>query len=132
MSGAASHDLSGDWFGMYNYPHGGPPTRFEATVRDHGGAITGETAEPDLQREPSPTLHPDNEGTHDGERLRFTKFYDDLEFSPEPILYDGRIDRSGDEIEGGWTIPGVWSGTFLMVRGARREEAVAQEVAAEA
>jgi hypothetical protein len=33
----------------------------------------------------------------------------------------------GDEIEGRWTIPGAWSGTFLMVRASRQSEAIERQ-----
>jgi len=58
--------------------------------------------------------------------LRFVKFYDDLA-RPTPH-YHGRIQPGGDEIEGEWTIPGDWSGTFLMIRGARGEEAIERQI----
>ena len=123
-----SVDLSGEWIGIYNYPHSAPPNEFSASLRDHGGLVTGETSEPNPK---GGSLHAVIEGNREGGRLVFTKIYDDLEFSTDPIRYDGRIDPGGDEIEGKWTIPGVLSGTFLMVRGARAEEKVEEQVSEE-
>jgi hypothetical protein len=53
-------------------------------------------------------------------RDSFVKIYDDLE--RPTVHYRGTIQPGGDEIEGIWTIPGDWSGTFMMVR-ARKEKA---------
>ena len=124
-----SADLSGEWLGIYNYPHSAPPAEFRASLRDHGGLVTGETSE--ANRRGGGTLHAVIEGQREGDRLFFTKLYDDLDFSADPVLYDGRIDPSGDEVEGKWTIPGIWSGTFLMVRGAGAGGTVAERIADE-
>ena len=59
------------------------------------------------------------EGGREGSEVSFIKIYDDLE-RPTPH-YRGTILPGGDEVEGEWTIPGDWSGTFFMIRGARRE-----------
>ena len=123
-----SVDLSGDWIGIYNYPHSAPPTGFSASLRDHGGLVTGETSEPSPK---GGALHAVIEGNREGDRLVFTKIYDDLEFSTAPVRYDGRIDPGGDEIEGKWTIPGILSGSFLMVRGARADERVEERISEE-
>ena len=130
MSGAA--DLSGRWSGIFNYPRLLPPTSFEADLRDHGGAISGVTTEPDL--EPGcegQTLHATIEGVREGDTLRFTKIYDDLKHAAEPVQYHGLIQPGGDEIDGTWEIAGVWSGTFLMVRSAGSTEEVAKAVSEE-
>ena len=123
-----SVDLSGEWIGIYNYPHSAPPTEFRASLRDHGGLVTGETTEPSPK---GGTLHAVIEGRREGGRLHFTKLYDDLEFSTDPIRYEGRVEPSGDEIEGKWTIPGILSGTFLMVRGPGAEETLEEQVSEE-
>ena len=33
-----------------------------------------------------------------------------------PIEYQGTLSADGTEIEGRWSIPGDWSGQFLMIR----------------
>ena len=58
--------------------------------------------------------------------VRWVKIYDDLNRAPP--RYEGRIQPGGDEIEGEWTIPGNWSGTFLMVRGPRAKAKVERRV----
>ena len=120
-------DLSGRWRGIYNYPAHFPPNRFEATIRDSGGLITGEITQPGEIFEPPGTVqHAVIEGRREGGTVSFVKFYDDLA-RPTPH-YRGTIQPGGDEIEGEWTIPGDWSGTFLMIRGAKATEGAARRV----
>ena len=132
MTGSESeHDLSGHWHGFYNMPVDEPPTPFEADILDTGGLLSGEISEdgdtPDCY---GMTLHAVIHGQRSGTRVSFTKRYDYLQRAHYAIDYEGTLASDGDEIEGTWTIPGVWSGTFLMVR-ARREEAAEERRAAE-
>ena len=130
MTGDAEYDLTGTWTGFFNYPALFPPNNFEATIRDTGGSITGLIVQPREQFEgPGPARHAVIEGSREGSTLRFVKIYDDLD-RPTPH-YHGVIQPGGDEIEGEWTIPGDWSGTFLMIRGGRAEEAVERKVGVE-
>jgi hypothetical protein len=127
MSGDADHDLSGEWSGIYNYPAHYPPNSFEAVIRDAGGAISGVIRQPGEFFEPPGTFqHAVIEGSREGSLLRFVKIYDDLS-RPTPH-YRGTIQPGGDEIEGEWTIPGDWSGTFLMIRGGKAEAEMELEV----
>jgi hypothetical protein len=124
---AAEHDLSGQWSGIYSYPSLYPPNMFEATIRDTGGLITGVISQPGEFFEPPGTIqHAVIEGRSEGGTLSFIKFYDDLS-RPTPH-YHGIVQPGGDEIEGEWTIPGDWSGTFLMIRGAKAGEAIARRI----
>ena len=130
MSGTAEHDLSGQWSGIYNYPSMYPPNTFEATIRDAGGLITGVISQPGEFFEPAGLVqHAVIEGSREGSSLRFVKIYDDLS-RPTPH-YHGVIQPGGDEIEGEWTIPGDWSGTFLMIRGPRSSQAEERKVGEE-
>jgi hypothetical protein len=99
---SAADDLSGRWTGMFSYPHSAPPTQFEATLHDANGVLTGETVEPDLV-DPGLTRR----ACLDGRR-------DDYDI----VAYEGEVAADGVEIHGRWTIPGIWSGTFLMIRDA--------------
>ena len=127
MSGEAEHDLSGQWSGIFNYPSMFPPNSFEATIRDVGGVITGLITQPrEVFDAPGPSRQAVIEGNRSGSTLSFVKIYDDLE-RPTPH-YHGTIQPGGDEIEGEWTIPGDWSGTFLMIRGSRAGESVARRI----
>ena len=123
----AEYDLSGRWSGIYNYPAHYPPNSFEATIRDTGGLIAGEISQPGEFFEPPGTIQTAViEGRREGSRLSFVKMYDDLR-RPTPH-YHGIIQPGGDEIEGEWTIPGDWSGTFLMVRGPTAKAAEERQV----
>ena len=127
MSGEADYDLSGQWSGIFNYPSMFPPNSFEATIRDVGGVITGLITQPrEVFDAPGAPRQAVIEGSRSGPTLSFVKIYDDLE-RPTPH-YHGTIQPGGDEIEGEWTIPGDWSGTFLMIRGSGAGESVERRV----
>ena len=114
MSGG-DFDLSGRWTGIFSYPSLLPPNSFEAEIRDVGGLISGVITQPREVFEPSgPDRQAMIDGRREGGEVTFVKFYDDLE-RPTPH-YHGRIQADGDEINGEWTIPGDWSGTFIMIR----------------
>ena len=133
MSGVpgGEDNLGGQWHGFYNMPLERPPTPFEAELRDSGGLLSGMISEegdtPDCR---GMTLVSVVEGRRDGDRVSFTKRYDYLPRAHYAIHYEGNLAPGGDEIEGRWTIPGAWSGTFLMVR-ARRDAALEEAEAGE-
>jgi hypothetical protein len=70
------------------------------------------------------------DGRRNGDAVRFTKYYDDPDGLYDAVLYAGTVDGTGNEINGHWDIPGVWSGPFLMVREAASEVATTREAAA--
>jgi len=118
MSGGADYDLSGRWSGIFSYPALLPPNGFEAVIRDTGGLVTGVITQPrEYFEPPGPPQQAVIDGRRDGDTVSFVKFYDDLG-RPTPH-YHGRIQPGGDEIEGEWTIPGDWSGTFIMIRNSK-------------
>ena len=120
MSGEGGFDLSGRWSGIFSYPSLFPPNNFEAEIRDSGGLVTGVITQPREFFEPSgPPRQAVIEGRREGDSLTFVKYYDDLD-RPTPH-YHGRIQAGGDEVNGEWTIPGDWSGTFIMIREGREE-----------
>ena len=128
-----SRDLTGKWSGIFNYPHTNPPTAFEADIADLGGSIVGTIHEPDLHSVPPGALIAAAiDGHRDGASVRFSKFYDDrgTEGYGDMVVYAGVLSADGCEISGRWDIPGVWSGSFLMIRPAT--EPVAVEETAEA
>ena len=125
----APHDLSGVWHGFYNMPRGGRQTQFEAALRDADGLLSGLTNEIGDSRDcAGQILHAVIEGRRDGTSVHFEKRYDYLPRAHYMILYDGALQADGDEIEGIWTIPGVWSGTFLMIRGGKAGVAIERQV----
>lgn len=116
-----SHDLTGRWDGIYNYPRTRPPTGYVALLGDRDGALTGEIEEVSEAGEPLAAVL---DGERVGSQVRFTKRYDDVERAYYAVDYEGGLSAEGDEITGEWTIPGVWSGTFIMVRATRSGEQV--------
>ena len=123
-------DLGGDWVGIYNYPALYGPTQFQASLRDEGGRISGETIERDESITAGAMLRALVDGRHDGATLSFVKIYEDESFNHEMVHYHGRIDAGGDEVSGTWEVPGMaWSGTFIMVRGSGAQEAIERRIA---
>ena len=119
MSGAGSTDLTGVWLGLYSYPRELEPVSFTATLIDTSGAISGSSHE----AFPRAPLGPCTAlaalcGRRDEHVVAFVKTYDGGIPHNRPIRYDGAIVDEGNEIEGRWIIPRVWSGKFLMVRSA--------------
>ena len=130
MSDDAENDLSGRWHGFFHYPAQFPPNEFEAELADVGGAISGLITQPGEFFYPSGTLlQAIVEGRREGSEVRFIKIYDDLD-RPTPH-YQGTILPGGDEVQGEWTIPGDWSGTFFMIRGAKAKAAEERKVSEE-
>ena len=117
-------DLSGDWIGIYNYPALHAPVRFQAVIRDADGWISGTTSEEDEVIRPGVILTATIDGRREAGTVTFVKAYDDAGLVPDIIRYSGRIEPGGGEISGEWEIPGIWSGTFLMMREGGAEEEV--------
>lgn len=123
MSG---REVTGRWEGIFNYPRALPPNGFVAELIEQAGAIGGTVEE--VNDEPGRAGGPiaaTIDGARIGSAIRFTKRYDDPTRADHPVLYEGTLAPEGDEIVGEWSIPGVWSGSFIMVR--RVGEAVPAE-----
>ncbi|WP_375404682.1 hypothetical protein [uncultured Sphingomonas sp.] len=119
-------DLSGEWRGIFNYPAAQPPTEFTATLHDAGGTLSGHTVEPGLR---GGTVTARIDGRRTGQAVTFNKLYDDeRDGDYDTVAYRGAVDADGTEIAGRWTIPGAWSGTFIMVR----EHGIEAEIGLEA
>ena len=128
MSG--EDDLSGHWRGFFNHPSQFPPNPFEAELTDISGVISGLITQPgEFFYPPGTILQAVVEGSRDGGELIFIKIYDDLD-RPSPH-YRGMILPGGDEVQGEWTIPGDWSGTFFMIRAGKAKAAEEWKVAEE-
>jgi hypothetical protein len=109
-------NLTGVWTGMYTYPDG-LTVPFTAMLLQSGRGLSGAVHEPDTTGVSDGDLLASVEGSVEGRRLLFRKLYDGLpEGFEASVLYDGAVSAEADEIEGRWTVPGSWSGTFLMVR----------------
>jgi hypothetical protein len=118
-------DLSGRWSGVYFYPNDPiwnpddvmPATTFNAELVDSEGRVSGTVVEPDnLYCNGSRTIPSVVDGSHDGRTLRFAKFSEAEEGYESPIHYEGAISADGLTVDGSWSIPGDWSGTFRMQR----------------
>jgi hypothetical protein len=125
--------LTGAWSGAYRYPRdAGPETVFNVQIEEVGGAFSGSMQEPNLIRSGDSSIaSADIEGTRTGSSVAFTKFYDGSGGMNHAVRYEGSVDANLTRIDGTWTIPRTWSGTFFMVRdddGA--EEAVSREASA--
>ncbi len=127
-----NRDLTGKWSGIFNYPHTNPPTAFEADIADLGGSIVGTIHEPDLYSQPPGALIAAAiDGHVEGARITFSKFYDDSAGYADMVVYSGVLSEDGCEISGRWDIPGVWSGSFLMIRPASEPPVADAEAVAE-
>ena len=125
MSG--EEDLSGHWRGFFNYPSQFPPNPFEAELTDRAGIVSGLITQPrEFFYLPGTVLQAVVEGSREGSELRFIKIYDELD-RPTPH-YRGTILPGGEEVQGEWTIPGDWSGTFFMIRAGKAKAAEKRRV----
>ena len=114
--------MTGLWHGLYSYPERLRPVFFVATLISHGSGFSGRTQEAAVGAEGAPlALGAAVAGREAGGTVEFTKTYEGA--WQHAVLYAGRLSADRTEIEGAWTIPGAWSGRFLMRRGERAEEA---------
>ncbi len=127
-------DLSGAWSGAYRYPGDAwPETVFNAVLQDSGGVFTGSTQEPDWRKIGGGVITATIDGVREGRAVSFTKHMDGSGGLRHFILYEGAANAQLTRIEGKWTIPGQWSGSFFMTRDdADAEEARAERAEAKA
>lgn len=125
MSEPESESLTGVWHGQYRYPLPLEPVHFTATIIDSGGALSGTTQETaGLEGMPVSKMAI-LDGRRDGSTVRFVKTYAPASEEFQDVIYTGSLNGELTEIEGEWTVPGIWSGTFLMIR--TRGRAMARE-----
>jgi hypothetical protein len=73
----------------------------------------------------SDTVYATLSGSRHGNVVTFIKSYDGA--GPDyqnPVAYEGALNGDATEIEGRWTIRGLFSGTFLMIRSAGKAQSV--------
>jgi hypothetical protein len=118
VSGAGEDlDLSGVWHGFYNYPIAKEPVPFTATLADADGVLGGTTEEIGNVGDASGlTITATVQGRRSGSSVTWLKIYHGDFQHYDAVRYAGAISEDGSEIEGRWTVPGNWSGTFLMIR----------------
>lgn len=125
---AQTQDLTGVWNGLYSYPDGRSVT-FVATLIESGSTLTGSTHEPCVGRDcPGGTLFASLTGSRQAGAVTFRKTYEAASPRFGTVNYAGTLNTDATEIEGRWTIPGVWSGKFMMIRPLREETRAKQTV----
>jgi hypothetical protein len=121
--------LTGVWHGLYSYPSGRAPVSFVATLIEAGSTVTGATHEPcGMGGPPSETLYATLLGRRHDSAVTFEKTYDGANPHYGRVAYEGTLSADGTEIEGRWIVRGSWSGKFLMIRDAGKEEAATRKV----
>lgn len=121
--------LTGVWHGLYSYPVFAEPVYFVASLIQSGTSISGTIHEAERGENGAPlTLYAGVSGTVDRPSVDFAKTYDGTGGWSHTVMYSGLLDGDMSEIEGTWTIRGVWSGRFLMIRSRLASEAKAREV----
>lgn len=125
-----SRNLTGVWQGIYSYPVSGLPTvPFTATLIEGGSSLSGSVHEQCTIT--GDTLFFSLNGSRRGSAVNFAKAYHGTSPYYGTIVYDGAVNDDATEIEGRWTIPGDWSGRFLMTRSGDAPRAAAERVGAE-
>jgi hypothetical protein len=117
-------DLSGTWDGLYEYPQMQPPVPFVARLTETDSWLAGMTQETDVFGR---TLDAALQGRRTGHSVTMLKIYDGGTEGYDTVHYEGIVNADGTEIAGRWTIPGNWSGPFLMIRSTRSAVPVARE-----
>jgi hypothetical protein len=71
-------------------------------------------------------------GVRSGASVHFIKAYDPKPVRFKPVTYDGSLNTDATEIDGAWSIKGLSSGRFLLIRTRRPAEfaETEQEIAA--
>ena len=123
-------NLTGVWQGLYTYPRLLQRVLFGATLIESGNSVTGSTHEiASVGPHKGETILALLDGQRSGYSVTFTKKYDEhLTNYKRSIVYDGTVSSDVTEIEGQWSIAGSWSGKFLMIRSAGKEQAVDRKV----
>jgi len=109
-------NLTGLWNGQFSYPTLLPPEFFTATLLETPDWLSGSIHEVHKAgRSAGKPLYATLIGSRNGRQISFVKTYES-ESRRHSIKYAGALSSDGCEIAGEWTIPGHWSGAFLMIR----------------
>ena len=110
-------DLTDTWHGRFTYPRQNAPSSFTAELRQVGDTLTGVIDEPGIGPADGLVLTSSVAGQVAGTSVTLLKTYDVVVagYSAE-VHYEGGIRDEGLEIAGTWSIPGAWSGDFIMIR----------------
>jgi len=127
-------DLSGVWHGQFSYPRAGrDPVAFVATLDERGGLVLGDCEEVGAVAEAKgQTLTATLQGRRTERAITFLKLYDGAFSRYDSVQYEGEVSEDGAEIAGRWTVPGSWSGDFMMIRASNAPLALMRAAAATA
>ncbi len=110
-------DLSGVWHGQFSYPRAQQPAAFVASLIERNGLFDGDTEEVGAVGDArGRTLTATLQGRRTGLAITFLKLYDGDIAGYDTVQYEGEVSDDGSEILGRWSIPGAWSGDFMMIR----------------
>ena len=120
--------LSGSWSGAYRFPNDvRPEVVFNVQIDEVEGAFLGALQEPNVYGLASGgVITSEIEGVRTGQSVTFTKFYDGSGGMAHAVRYEGTADANLTRIDGKWSIPRDWSGTFFMVRDDGAAEAAVE------
>ena len=124
----AGTNITGIWQGFFTYPSLFRAGQFSATLIETSGSLSGSTSElyPFAPRA-GETVLAMLSGRRIGSSVTFIKSYEGPEEPNHAIEYEGTLTDDFLEIEGRWTIPGDWTGRFLMIRPGGRSVEVARK-----
>ncbi len=126
---ADTRNLTGVWQGIYTYRDQSLAVSFVATLLESGSSLTGTTHEPcSIGGSSDQTMFATLTGSRHHSAVHFVKTYEGSNPFYRTVVYEGTLNHDATEIEGRWTIPGNWSGRFMMMRPERAGETVSQDV----
>lgn len=126
-SDEGSRSLTGVWQGLFTYPNEQEPGCFTATLLETGPFLTGSTHEDGRHHDGAQgPLFALIDGEREETMVYFDKTYDGTGGWDHLVRYQGLLSADWTEIEGRWTVPGVWSGKFLMIRSGAKSLAKAR------
>ena len=127
---AKALNLSGQWQGRFRYPRLHPPTSFVADLAETDGWLVGVTEEiAVVGNERGCKITASLQGHRTGRSFTWLKLYNASSRTYDAVQYVGEVSSDGSEIAGRWTVPGSWSGTFLMIRARGAERTATRETA---
>jgi hypothetical protein len=121
-------DLSGAWAGLFNFPRLYRPVAFSADLVERDGWLIGATEETgDRGEARGAKMTATLQGRRTGFSVTWLKLYDRAWRNYDSVRYEGDVNDDATEIHGRWTIPGNWSGTFLMIRSVGADAALKRQ-----
>jgi hypothetical protein len=114
---SVKHNLTDTWQGRFAFPRRFDPISFTAYLHQAGKWLSGTVEEPGVRGlAVGEVLSATISGKVVSDTAVFLKTYDTLNPGYDAVRYDGMVGDEGLEISGTWTIPGNWSGSFIMIR----------------